>query len=274
MIAPRKKSFQLGSYTWHRKKGELLRPTAFGIKEIKTLRASTDPDFDTLYQQNPADAQSLRIKREYFPTFAPDSISRLPTALSVDPGHRGGEGRSYSVIQAWAKSEDNYFLLGQWRQQCGYKELRKAYWAFVRNYDPVVALVETTGNGPALIDDARQRRRVKLVEIVPDGRSKTERLREHMSTLRGRRIQLPESAPWKEEFIAEFIAFPSGASDDQVDATTQYLDWIKTNPPLSLPPPRALMAAMNSRGELMKLSSSPVTTQTPRIGVLGTHSRW
>jgi len=95
MIAPRKKSFELGSRTWHRKKGSLLKPTAHGRRELKTLQASAD--FETLYQQNAGGSRAIKIKREHFPEFAPDSLSQLPIVLSVEPGHRGGEGRSYSV---------------------------------------------------------------------------------------------------------------------------------------------------------------------------------
>ena len=38
------------------------------------------------------------------------------------------------------------------------------------------------------------------------------------------RIRLPKSARWKEEFVAELLAFP-GRHDDQVDALTQGLAW-------------------------------------------------
>jgi predicted phage terminase large subunit-like protein len=228
-----------------------------------------------LYQQNTGSSRSIKIKREYFSEFAPDSIAALPIVLSVEPGHRGGEGRSYSVIQAWARSDGNYLLIDQWREQCKYGELRSAYKAFVRKYRPVAALIEATANGPALIADARRRGLVRVIEIIPNGRSKADRLREHMRTLRDRHVHLAEGKSWKKEFIAEFLAFPGGDFDDQVDATTQYLEWIKTNPPLSLPAPRAVGAGMSSRGVSipMKASTSPAIVQTA-VGVVGKKSWW
>jgi predicted phage terminase large subunit-like protein len=269
MIAPRKKSFELGSSTWHRKKGSLLKPAAYGSKELKALQASAD--FETLYQQNTGGLRSIKIKREYFPEFGLDSISALPIVLSIDPGHRGGEGRSYSVIQAWARSEGDYLLIDQWREQCNHKKLRSAYWAFVRKYRPVVALIEATANGPALIDDVRGRGNVRVIEIVPKGRSKADRLRDHIGTIRAGHVHLAESGSWKEEFIAEFVAFPSGAFDDQVDATTQYLEWIKTNPPLNLPTPRTVCTGVNRVGLIPTNRFS-----LPEINgvVLGAHSRY
>lgn len=37
-------------------------------------------------------------------------------------------------------------------------------------------------------------------------------------------VRLPEGAPWLEEFIEEFAAFPKGKHDDQVDCLTQILN--------------------------------------------------
>ena len=117
MIAPKKRSFQVGGRTWRRKKGELLRPDAYARKELKALQTSAEPDFETLYQQTPGGSLSIRIKRDCFPTFAEGAIGNLPIVLSIDPGHRGGDRHSYSVIQAWAASEGDYFLVDQWRKQ-------------------------------------------------------------------------------------------------------------------------------------------------------------
>src|SRR5262249_11199701 len=246
MIAPRKKSFELGGRTWHRKKGSLLKPAAYGRRELKDLQASGD--FETLYQQKPGGSRSIKIKREYFAEFEPGVVSSLPIVLSVDPGHRGGEGRSYSVVQAWTRSDGNYLLIDQWREQCKYGELLSAYKLFVRKYRPVAVLIEATANGPALITDARRKGYARVIEIIPDRRSKVDRLRDHIGTIRARHIHLAESKAWKEEFIAEFVAFPSGDFDDQVDATTQYLEWIKANPPLDLPAPRTVCTGVDRAG--------------------------
>ena len=52
-----------------------------------------------------------------------------------------------------------------------------------------------------------------------------------------------------DEYIAEFVAFPHGEFTDQVDATTQYLDYMASKPRLIMPPPRALGAVTNSFGQ-------------------------
>jgi hypothetical protein len=132
-------------------------------------------------------------------------------------------------------------------------------------------LIEATANGPALIAEARRRGNVKVVEIVPNGRSKADRLRDHTKTFRAGRVHLPGSTAWKDEFIAEFVEFPSAAFDDQVDATTQYLQWIKTNPPLVLPAPRAVCSGIGHSG--FSLTTQRSLPQVPGM-VVGANSMY
>jgi phage terminase large subunit-like protein len=40
------------------------------------------------------------------------------------------------------------------------------------------------------------------------------------------RIQLPENAPWIEEYVREITSFPGGKHDDQVDSTSPALEYL------------------------------------------------
>jgi predicted phage terminase large subunit-like protein len=260
LIAKRKKSYDLGGHAWVRKRGELLRPGSFTPRELKRLEQNTlNPDFGLLYQQGTHAARRLTIKPRHFDSFDPNSIGGLPIILSIDPGHRGSVDGSYCVIQAWTPHEGNQLLVAQWREQCGYEQLRNAYWKFVRRFRPSVALIEATANGPALIADAKRRSTPRVVEIVPGGRSKAARLLTHVPLIRKSRVLLPATAPWRADYIKEMVEFPSAPFDDQVDATTQYLDWIAVNPVPALPPARAFMVGIRGDG-------LPLTGNTPPAG--------
>ncbi|MET4120500.1 hypothetical protein ABIB90_007540 [Bradyrhizobium sp. JR4.1] len=39
---------------------------------------------------------------------------------------------------------------------------------------------------------------------------------------------LPSDAPWLDEYLSELLAFPYGRHDDQVDSTSQFLNWAAT----------------------------------------------
>jgi hypothetical protein len=68
-----------------------------------------------------------------------------------------------------------------------------------------------------------------IVPVIPL-ESKIVRLREHIETIRSRGIHLPDDAPWSQEYMDEFVEFPSGRFTDQVDATTQFLDYVRLHP--------------------------------------------
>ena len=40
-------------------------------------------------------------------------------------------------------------------------------------------------------------------------------------------VHIPEDAPWLAEYLHELTVFPNGKHDDQVDSTSQFLDWFK-----------------------------------------------
>jgi predicted phage terminase large subunit-like protein len=168
-------------------------------------------------------------------SFTSRPLPIAPVVISVDYGFAPGKGNSYTVIQAWTRHDDLDFLIGQWREQAGYEEAEEALQIFYRRYRPARILIERTGFGSAL---GRRPKVRKIIDgIVPDSRSKIERLYAHIKHIRGGHIRLPQGGELTDAFIEEFVNFPAGEHDDQVDATTQYLDFMVTSP--SLPPPGA-----------------------------------
>lgn len=254
LIATRKKSYDLGYQTWRRKPGDLLRRGSHSAKQLKHLQTNTiNPGFDLFYQQGRNSDARMAIKAEHFDTLRMDILPELPVILSVDPGQGDGPRNSFCVIQAWAPFESDHLLIEQWREQCGYAGLKQALRLFMKHFRPSAVLIEATANGPALISEAGRKGRVPIYAITPDNRSKAARLIVHLSLIRRRHIILPEFASWREGFVSEFVAFPSTKFDDQVDATTQYLDWIVANPTPDLPPRRGTMTGFRSDGRSIDL---------------------
>lgn len=241
LIAVRTKTFDIGDgRVWVRPKGNVLRPDEYTDDYIEKLKKKcVAPDFETFYQQSPERGARFRIKRKHFPIVSATDFGDPPVVLSIDPGKQRSATGSYSVIQAWVRRGKDHLLVDQYRERCDFDELRSALWRFVRRHRPAACLIENAANGSALIAEVR-RKPVKVVAIELDGRTKATRLNAHIAKIRRGRIHLPETADWTEAFIREFMDFPGGPNDDQVDATTQYLHWIAENPSLEKPPPRAL----------------------------------
>jgi phage terminase large subunit-like protein len=159
-----------------------------------------------------------------------------------------GPRNSFSVIQAWCCLGGVYYLLDQWRRQCDYEELWDTYKKFCDRYDPLFALIERAANGRPLIRQSkRKRRRVHVVEIATDRRSKMARLAPHLETIRAGRVKLPQDGDFVDAYIDEMTAIRPTFLD-QIDATAQYLEWIVNQPPLRQPPPRATGVGLGGRG--------------------------
>jgi predicted phage terminase large subunit-like protein len=252
---------ETGHGPWHRKALEPLRPKAFTESYIEGLRANThNPDFETFYQQDVSGGLKGRISRDHFPRFEPRDVRGLPIVVSVDPGDSGGPNNSFSVIQAWCWDRgESYYLVDQFREQCGYREFRRAYQRFVFKHQPSVALIEATGQGKRLLEDEQGKggKWPRLEKIIPVRRSKVARFRPHVPSILEGRVWLPRDAHWVEGFISENVAFPNGGSDDQVDALTQALDFFSGKPELALRPARA--------NAVVASKSAP--------GVVGPHAR-
>jgi predicted phage terminase large subunit-like protein len=72
-------------------------------------------------------------------------------------------------------------------------------------------------------------------EIIPESRAtsvgirtdKVLRLYAQTALFENGRVLLPRSAPWLAEYTRELTAFPGARYDDQVDSTTQALQYLK-----------------------------------------------
>ena len=249
---------------WHRRKDELLRPDAFDPADIEDIKANThNPDFEMLYQQD-ADGRALRpITEDCFPTFAMPPSRDLACVMSVDAGmtpwakgiasvpFKSGAPSAATII-SWINGVSNATLMS-----CGITSF-----AISVVTGQVLFLLKRAANGHALISVMPRKYRKRIHEITPKG-SKTSRLRRHVDTILDHRILLPENAPWRDEFVAEFVEFPHGDFTDQVDATTQFLDWIPAHPSLERPPQPGLCAGVNSRGQ--PLTGAPPNAPFPKI---------
>jgi predicted phage terminase large subunit-like protein len=138
-------------------------------------------------------------------------------------------------------------LIDQWRAQATYPEFRSRVRWFIKKYRPSAVLIEDTGQGPSLKAEIRHQNGMELLPIIREG-DKVERLRRHRRAIRDGLVQLPHDAAWRAEFISEATQFPHGPFDDQVDALSQYLDWITEHPNLKERPPMAIAQGQDGHG--------------------------
>ena len=162
------------------------------------------------------------------------------------------------MIQVWATDGRRHWLVFQWREQCSYQRLEEEYLLLARVYQPSAVLIEDTANGGRLLEKAQKNPRLRVIPITPDRRSKTRRLNDNAAVIVEGRVYLPDyGQKMAEAFIDEHVDFPR-CGTDQVDATTQYLDFMRSKPRLQKPAPAgtAGMALAGSNLQLQSFGSS------------------
>ena len=249
LIAVRKRSYDLGHDEWIREKGDLLRPKAYPPKEVKRLQQTqVAPPFELFYQQGLGSQNASKPRAEHFQSFERHQQPVGPVVLSVDPGHGGGPNASRTAIQAWIQKGKNYYLIDEYCDLCDAEGLREIFRLFARKCRPSVALIEKTADGPSLYAHLSRKQIPFEIKLVTPRVSKLVRFNNHLSKIRGRQIFLWQEASWREEFIAEIMAFP-GELSDRGDAMSQYLDFMDTNPVIEPRAPReiGLGSAFSSR---------------------------
>jgi predicted phage terminase large subunit-like protein len=247
LVASEDCDFQLRDGVWRRKRGDVLRPDAYTRDYIAELRENTGPPgFAPLYQQCFDGADVIQISRDDFVPFSVFARPAVPYVLSIDPNHKGQVGQSYSVIQCWALLADGkYLLYDQWRGRAHNAVFCSLVQSTKAKYRPRVILVED--NGPALeLQERFETARCPVILINPSG-NKLSRLRRHLDLFRAGRVLVRTGLPCMEELMTEFETFPYGDDDDQVDAATQFFDWIELNDIPAHAAPQRYMGAI-SRG--------------------------
>lgn len=254
-IAPRTKTYRMNSdRCWVRERGELLRPEAYEAKDVAAIiRDQVSPPYALFHQQGVDKRAFKAIRADHFGSFEKFENPIAPVVLSIDPGQSGGVNASRSAIQAWKALGKSFYLIDQSCEQYDFTQMVKEVRRFISNHNPSVMLIEKTASGPALHAVLNKMKpRFERLFVVPSG-TKGERLERHRSTILTKRVLLPVDAVWRGPFIDEMVGFP-GQFDDQVDAMTQYLDYMATKPTIKVMPPREHGAGVATGSDLLPFS--------------------
>jgi len=102
------------------------------------------------------------------------------------------------------------------RKWVGYPELKRAVKDQTEFCIQHTILIEYKASGTQVIQELSVKRF-------------TVRLHSVTSTIENGFAYIPEKAPWMAEYVHEMVVFPNGKYDDQVDSTSQALDWFKNS---------------------------------------------
>ena len=209
-----------------RKIHQVLWPEKYDEKAVRGIKVTLGAkNFQALHQQSPTAAKGNLVKREHFKFYKELPASWDFFSTSWDFTFKDEKKSDYVVGQAWMRLGGRFYLVDQVRDQMGFKACLIAMATMAAKYPYANEhLVEDKANGPAILDvvDTKIPGCVRINPIE----SKYSRAVSVAPKIEAGNVYLPhpDIAPWVGDFIEEWMQFPRGKNDDQVDATSQYLN--------------------------------------------------
>ena len=215
----------------HRKAGEALHPERYPLSTLLQIQKTIGSrDWEALYQQHPVPDGGALFKLEWFRRW---TASSLPpefdhTLMSWDMTFKDSKKSDYVVGQVWGKKGPNFYLLDQVRGQWDFVKTKEMVRVLAQKWPRVVRkLVEDKANGSAVISELKSTVS-GFVPITPT-ESKEARASSVTPYFEAGNVFIPEdcAAPWVPHYVSELLEFPAGSHDDQVDSTTQALNYFR-----------------------------------------------
>mgnify|MGYP005849632339 CR=1 FL=1 len=170
------------------------------------------------------------IKREWFGFYEEKDLSgkKIQAVIQTwDTAFKEKEENDYSVCQTWIITNEGYYLEDVWRSRVEFPELKKKSVELFNIYGPNEILVEDKASGISLIQEIQRETRIPVKPIKPD-KDKLARVHSITPIIERGKVKLKSNSKWIKDYLDELEEFPNGEYNDQVDATTQFLNYIKS----------------------------------------------
>jgi predicted phage terminase large subunit-like protein len=191
-------------------------------------------NFSAQYQQAPVPPGGNVIKRDWlrFYTTPPARFDRI--IISWDTASTLSETSDWSVGTVWGSLGLDFYLLEVYRERLESPKLRRAIIRLHERHQAAATLIEETELGRALAQDLYQTGHLRAIAVRPE-RDKLARLLAQAARFEAGQVHLPENAPWLATYLNELLGFPNAPHDDQVDSTSQALNWLTARKPTNRP---------------------------------------
>ena len=197
------------------------------LRDRKAELASEPRTWSALYQQEPTPDTGDYFKAEWIKPISPDLIPD-PDYLRVygasDYAVTSGGGDYTVHLIAGLDADDRLFILDLWRGQTDSSVWIREWCRLVRQWRPI-EMAEEAGQirasvGPFLDQQAREQRAHTVRTPFPSRHDKAVRAQSIRGRMAMKGIYVPANAPWRADFEAELLRFPTAAHDAIVDSVS------------------------------------------------------
>ena len=224
--------------------GELLFPALCSAEDTERAKDVLGRiGYAGQYQQDPLPADGVIFLEEWFKYWEEDKLPKFDLLIgSWDLNDlktkKPTRDTDYVVGQMWGVAGLDRYLLAQYRGKIGQVESGRR---ILGQYDHPNwkgkihrILIEKAANGPSVIADLETMLPARIIEAVPVvGESKVQRAISCQRMVEEGHVFIPppQGRPWVKHdpgaWIPEVCGFPNRRRDDQVDAMTQALNWLR-----------------------------------------------
>lgn len=220
-----------GRQTARRAAGSALHPERESLETLRNLELTLGQyNFAGQYQQSPVPLGGGMVKTAWLKYYEDQECpGEFETILqSWDTASKVTELSDFSVCTTWGIKDKKVYLLAVLRRRLSYRDLKAAAWEQFKSRKPSHVLIEDKSSGTQLIQEliADGLSCVKGIKPLKD---KKMRLHAQTGTIENGMLFLPARAAWLADYVHELTSFPFSNFDDQVDSTSQALEWIATH---------------------------------------------
>ena len=216
------------------------KPSEILKNDEEEIKASNGSRYwESLYMQNPVPDTGGIIKKKWLKWWDYDEPPACDYIIQTyDTAFSTKTTADFSVIQTWGIFEhmetdstgrenwvSNLILLGNEKGRFDYPALRTKAQELYDYHKPDVCIIEKKASGQSLIQDLR-RAGLPVLDYIPD-RDKTARVYAATPLMEAGRVWLPKGYEWSDDLYGEAITFPNARHDDQVDAMTMAIHYMK-----------------------------------------------
>lgn len=213
---------------FERKKGEALHPERDSLETLERIRLAIGGyNFQSQYQQSPMPLEGNIIKRDWLRYCETVPADYSFTLQSWDTANKSDKLNDYSVCTTWRLHNQNFYLVDVYRERLTFPQLKRAAIELHGRFQPDRILIEDKSSGTSLIQELQDGGIYGIEPYKPPaGSDKFMRFVAQSTKFEGGRVFLPAGASWLDEYVREITGFPGGKHDDQVDSTSQALDFL------------------------------------------------
>jgi predicted phage terminase large subunit-like protein len=234
-IETERRVYQLSDDPQHvyvRHPGEVLHAAREPREILEQMRRSQGSlTFSAQYQQAPVPPEGNIVKREWLRSYAERPSSFDMVIASWDTASTLSETSDYSVGTVWGAKGLDFYLLDLVRGRFEVPELKREILRLSQTWKADQTIIEDTDIGRAITQDLRRSGEWRAILRKPRF-DKEARFLAQSARFESGQVHVPQDAPWLAGWLDELLAFPNGRHDDQVDSTSQALDYLtaRTHP--------------------------------------------